>query len=357
VGELRFLWRYFVFSWRPNCYRAEDCSKAPLLASVWNIVLVSGAMFKATITVLLASFACVTSPAFAQWYAGADFLIPTRHANTNTIFQRNQLTGPSRVGSTVLLSEDDLELDFAPAGRITVGNRSGEFGIEGSYLITDKWNDTASVFNPAGLLASPFTPPGVTPNALVDNNTSAIVVYTTQLETAEANVAHRIYSGANGDASLLYGARYATIDESMLYTSTNAGFTHNLLTTTENQMIGPQLGALLEAPLASGMVNFTFKFALLSNSIDKSTLFDGTLGVGDEDTATFMSEIGIDCTFYPTRNLAVRLGYHLLAASQVALATDNLETNLPVLGSGLANVQTDAGVAYHSPFLGMVFSY
>ena len=96
-------------------------------------------MFRATLTVLLASFAGFASPVLAQWYAGADFLIPTRHANTNTIFQRNQLTGPSRVGSDVLLSEDDLELDSTPAGRITVGNRSGEFGFEGSYLLTDKF--------------------------------------------------------------------------------------------------------------------------------------------------------------------------------------------------------------------------
>jgi hypothetical protein len=315
------------------------------------------ALFKGIAAVGLASFVGLASQAQAQWYASADFLVTARHSNSNAVFQRNQTTAPLRVGSTELLNEDDLELGFAPAGRITIGNRSGVFGLEGSYLRAEDWSDSASVSDGSGMLASPFSLVGATPNPMLDNNTSARVDYITQIETAEINLTQRVYSGPNGDASLMYGARYMSIEESLTYSSVNAVTPHNLLTTTDNRMFGPQLGTLLETPIVGGTIQFTFKCAIGFNDIDKTTNFDGSFGVGSEGSAAFISEVGVDCVFFPTRNLAVKIGYHLLAASQVALATNNLETDQSVLTSGLANVQTEAGVAYHSPFVGAVLTF
>lgn len=314
-------------------------------------------MFKRIIAVLLTMFVGWASPASAQWYVGVDFLVPTRADNARAVFQRNQGVAPPSVGNLALLNDDSIELDFTAAGRIVFGNRSGEFGFEGSYLATDKWQDTAALYSANGLLASPFSTPGAAPVLGLDSNTSALVDYTTQLQTAEFNIAQRIYSGPNGDASFLFGVRYMTIDESLLYSSINAVTSHNLLTTTDNQIIGPQLGTIIETPLVGGTLNFIFKAGLGFNSAEKTTLFDGTFGAGKEGTATFMSEIGVDGMFYPTPNIAIRIGYHLVAANQVALATDNFENNLAVLNSGVANVQTNAGVVYHSPFLGIIFSF
>ena len=293
-----------------------------------------------------------------KWYAGADFLVTARHSNSNEAFQRNQTGTPARVGSTVLLNEDSIELGFAPAARITVGNRSGEFGIEGSFLRTDDWFDSKSIASTTpGALASPFSLVGSTPSVF-DSNDSARVDYLTQLQTADINLTQRIYSGPNGDASLMYGARYMSIEESLTYSSfSGTNGTHSLVTTTDNEVYGPQLGALLETPIVGGQINFTFKCAVGFNDVDKTTLFDGVSGVGNEGTATVIGEVGVDCQFFPTRYFSVKIGYHLLAASQVALATDNLEQNVTVLGSGLANIQTEAGVAYHSPFIGAAFTY
>ena len=314
-------------------------------------------MFKRIIAVLLTLFVCGASQTHAQWYAGVDFMVPTRADNARAVFQRNQGIAPPVVGNLALLNDDSIELDFTGAGRVVFGNRSGEFGFDASYLATDKWQDTASLFSPTGLLASPFSTPGAAPVLGLDNNTSAIVDYTTQLQTAEFNFTQRIYSCPNGDASFLFGVRYMTIEESLLYSSVNAVTPHSLLTTTDNQIIGPQLGTILETPLVGGTASFIFKAGLGLNSAEKTTLFDGTFGAGEEQTATFMSEIGVDCMFHPTQFLAIRVGYHLVAANQVALATDNFENNLSVLGSGTANVQTNAGVVYHSPYIGLVFSY
>lgn len=314
-------------------------------------------MMKRILAILLPALFCISSSASAQWYVGVDFMLPTRNAGADTVFQRNQTGLPVRVGNQPVLSEKDLELDFAPAGRITFGNRSGIFGIDGSYMFTDEWSETASVFDVGGQLASPFTNIGTAPNPVFDNNTSAVISYDTELSSADFNLTQRIYSGWNGDATLLYGARYLTIDEAFLYTSSNAGFDHSILTTTENRMIGPQLGALLETPFRGGMFSFAFKVSMAYNSVDKTTLFDGTFGQGGDSSASMISEVGVNCMFFPVRNVSIRIGYHLLAATDVALATSNFERNLAVLGSGFANVQTDRGVAYHSPYIGAVFAY
>ena len=65
----------------------------------------------------------------------------------------------------------------------------------------------------------------------------------------------------------------------------------------------------------------------------------------------------IQLSVLPRPNFSVELGYQLLAVTDVALATSNLERNLAVLDSGFANVQTDRAVAYHSPYVGVVFRY
>ncbi len=322
-------------------------------------------MFKWMIAILLGSTACVASPAQAQWYAGVDFMVPTRNSTSNTIFQRGQ-TSTARVSSEVLLGEQrDLDLHFAAAGRVTVGNRSGIFGLEGSYMATTDWTHTASVFDGSGRLVSPFSLVGATLNLDVDNNTSAVVDYTTQLNTAEFNLTQRVYVGGNGSASLLYGARYMSIEESLNYASSNAN-PLNLLITTDNQLVGPQLGVLIESPLGGGTLNLAFKSALAYNTIDKTTVFDGTLGAtvftgtlgqGSDTDASLMSEIDVHYIFFPTANLSVRLGYQFLGATDVALATKNFERNLSVVTSGLANVQSDSGVAYHSPYVGVIFAY
>jgi hypothetical protein len=313
-------------------------------------------MLKRMIVILVGWAACLTTPANAQWYVGADFLVPTRHSNATNVFVRNQTAGP-RVGDQSRLDEDDLELDMTAGGRITIGNRSGMFGVEGSFIGTGDWTETSSTFDPAGGLASPFTPVGSALNPIFDSNTSVILDYATQLNTADINLTHAVYSGPNGNAYLLYGARYLSIEESLSYASTNAIADHTIITTTDNQLFGPQIGVAIESPLGGGLLSLSFKSALVFNSIDKTTNFDGFLGTGSDEDAALTSEIGIDCVFFPMQNVSVRLGYHFLAATDIALATDNFERNVSVLGSGLVNIRSDRAVLYHTPSVGVVFAY
>jgi hypothetical protein len=313
-------------------------------------------MLKRVTAILFGTAALLTTPAYAQWHVGVDFMVPTRHTSTNTIFQRNQ--SGAVAGNDVRLGEErDLELDLTAGGRITLGNRSGMYGVEGSYLATTDWTETASVFDPAGGLASPFTLPGRPLNPTFESNTSVIVDYTTQMDTADINLSQTVYVGQNGSVFLLLGARYLSIEESLNYASDNAIADHTILTTTDNRLFGPQFGVAIESPLGAGTLNLSFKSALAYNSVDKTTNFDGTLGAGSDESAALMSEIGVDCVFFPTNHLSVRLGWYFLAATDIALATDNFENNPAVLGSGLVNIQSDRGVLYHTPYVGAVFAY
>jgi hypothetical protein len=307
------------------------------------------------IAILIATLLTTAQSAQAQWEFGADFLLPTRHTRSNVTFARNQAAGAA--GTVARLDEDDLELDLTAGGRITVSNRTGMFGLQGSYVGTTEWNEVATVFDPAGGLASPFTPVGGVLNPNFDNNTSIVVDYTTELHTADINLTQMVYSGMNGTVFLLYGGRYMSLEESLNYSSDNAVLDHNLLTTTDNRAFGPQLGVAIEAPLGASLLNLSFKSALGYNTVDKTTNLDGVLGTGTDQDATFMSEIDVHCVLTPVQYVAVRVGWQFLSATDMALATDNFERNLTVLGSGVANVRSDRKVFYHTPYVGLVVTY
>ena len=301
----------------------------------------------------------VVAPACAQWYAAVDFVMPTRSDFSPPVLARNQVVsgGETRVGSQTLLSGDDLPLDFVAGGRIVVGNRAGILGAEGSYMRTDNWHETASAFDSGAMLASPFTAVGALVDPTLDNNSSIVADYETQLESAEVHLAHRVYSGSNGDLSLLYGARYLGIDESLRYLAIQNGppvNTNSLAIGVDNRLIGPQIGALIESPLYSGSVNFVFKTALAYHDTNKTTVFNGAVAQGSDQGAALVGEFDVNASFFITPRLHLRLGYQLLAITDVALATDNFESDTTVLNSGAANIKMKRGLIYHGPYIGLV---
>lgn len=324
------------------------------------------------IRVLLALAAvtiCLTTVADAQWYGSFDAMAVTRNLPSSPVFQRNQVdvtippammggmpTTETRVGSETVLSANDLELDFITGGRLTVGNRSGAIGIEGSYMLTDDWEESAFAFAPSGVLASPFTPVGSLVNPTVDNNSTAMISYSTRMQSTDVNVTQRVYSAWNGDASLLYGVKSIWIDESMGYMSTNAMMSNSEQVSVDNWLLGPQLGVLCEAPFPGGMLDVTFKVAVTNHSVDKTAVLNGmTTLSGSDNGASLVSDIGINGSFFITENLLFRMGYHVLSLSDVALATDNLE-NL-ASPPPAASFGKDRGLAYQSLYLGLTLRH
>jgi len=310
---------------------------------------------------LLGLAACLPATARGQWYGALDFLLPIRSVSSETVFQRDQVdvvvnnvvTGVD-VGSTTMLGANDLDLEYAAAGRLTLGFRGEDMGVEASYLLTDEWTGTASVFDINGMLASPFSLVGDPANAAVDFNTSAVVAQESQLQSAEIHLTPTLYRGPNGNGFLLCGIRAVTLDESMTYATSNAVNDIDILTDVSNQLIGPQIGAIVESPLPWGALGIRAKGALMYDSVDKATDFNGLPGTGTDGGASLLGELGIEYLLFPAPNVAVRMGYNLLVLSDVALATDNFESNLLVLQSGQANVHTDSTVVYQAPYIGLL---
>jgi hypothetical protein len=319
--------------------------------------------------ILLASAACFPSSAVAQWYASADFMPLRRPDSSDAVFQRNQTlettTGtapnititPPMVGSETLLGSHDVELDFAAAGRITVGRRfqEGRFGLEVSYLVADTWTSSAALTSASGM-ASPFSAVGSAPDPDWDDNTSVEVVYRTQMQSAEAHVTMLIYGEPDAEATLLVGVRAMSIDEWLTYDAKKTTgdpateHEHTILTNVNNRLIGPQVGVLGRIQAPGGFVCVNAKGALLWNTMDANQLVDdGPFDIHDADAA-LLGELSFEYIYYPLPRLGLRLGYHLLGVTEVGLATDNLSREK------LTNVETSC-VLYHGPRVGLLLNY
>ncbi|MDP6556663.1 MAG: hypothetical protein QGG71_18475 [Pirellulaceae bacterium] len=303
-------------------------------------------MFKTTIVLVVA---LVPSIASAQWYGSVDFMVPTRGATDENVFQRNETevldamgagTGVFEVGT---LSHLSLDLDFVASGRATAGFQADTFGVEGSYLVTDQWNAAASVSNASGLLASPFTVPGSIPNPLVDNNTFASVAYQSKLESAQLNLTYS-YETQKGEGMWKFGVRTIRLDEEFQYSSTNAVMTNTLVSNTDNRIIGPHVGFRGQTWAPGGAIALSVSGLLGYNDIDRMSVFNGATTITNTDAASLVGDASIEYLLALHPNVIARFGYQVLGLGSVGLAPND-----PLIN----NNQTE-GVVYSMPYFGVV---
>jgi len=182
-------------------------------------------------------------------------------------------------------------------GRATVGFRPGIVGIEvlSSSRTNGRFYD--SVFDPTGRLASPFTPIGVAPNAIFDNNTIASVAYTSELQSAELNLTWLLYGDVDGEATCKFGLRGMAIDEQFNYSATNTIGTTSLSFTTDNRLIGPQLGFGRIHVFPRGMLGLNCLGGYAYNQIDRTEVFNGAPLTFNTTEGAFFGELGIEYVF------------------------------------------------------------
>lgn len=296
----------------------------------------------------------VPSVASAQWYGTVDFMAPTRSSTDENVFQRDiseiileddmELPVPTGVFQVGTESQLDLDFDFVAGVRGTIGYGGRDFGVEGSYLFTDRWHTMSSVRNASGLLASPFTAPGSEPDLLVDNNTFASVAYQTKLESAEINFTYRDAICPNGLWMWKFGIRGLWLDEDFEYLSTNAVQDNTLRTSTDNRIIGPQIGYHGRTPLHGGYLALSLSGMVGYNDINRSSDFNGVTGFKNTDEGTLAGDASIEYWFVPFQDVFVRVGYQVLGISSVGLAPNDPRIN---------DNQTE-GVVYQLPFIGVV---
>ena len=302
-----------------------------------------------------------------RWYVQAEYLALFRDSDRTIPFAS---LGPATDdGVPVVLSTAEFNADFQSGVRTVIGLQwNDHIRIEGSFFGSYSWGDLASVNDADGTLFSPFTDFGLIDDATVDNNTVAVIEYSSRLNNAEINLRHRLLlPPAPFEASALIGARYMSLDETFGYFTENIdGDTNTMDVATSNDLIGVQLGLLgqfLMTPWA--WLDLEVKGAVAHNTARQSTVYVQDLatavptefdGSREETTTSFIGETSLILNYQFRPSWTFRLGYQAIWLTGVALAEQNFETNLATLQNGPAQLSHQADVVFHGFNVGLVFA-
>jgi hypothetical protein len=355
------------------------------------------------------------------WFASAEALPLFRDQSGSTPFQvlavrQVEITPP--VGTTnpvdpddivtyrrdVVLSDSDFDTEFDPGIRAVIGRALGDwYRVEFSYFGSYEWGDVASVRygealsddnNGVGNLLSPFTnfgdpggppgldplpePPGMNPIEGFDYNEFASISFSSRLDNAEVNLRRRlcmpVQRNYRAEASCLVGLRYMKVSEEFGYYSESPiatlpledRSTTRVDVTTDNDLFGPQLGAMAQFLVHDrAWIDAEIKGALLFNqaATTMNTIWDEDSSepiVGatdaDEDATAFLGDISVNLNYQFAPAWTIRAGYNAYWLTGVALASENAILNTDTLISKPTALNHDGKVVYHGPSLGLVWA-
>jgi hypothetical protein len=296
------------------------------------------------------------------WYGVADGAAIRRDPKGD--FNFASLSTPGNI----VLSTRNFDYDFRAAGHFLVGHEISDcFQIEGEYTGVTEAEDSAAVRDPRGNLFSPFSGFGASPINGLDHNNLAQIRYLSSLQMVELNIRRQVPMPPDRLAvSVLFGVRYITLPEKFAYltqTTTPTPTTVTIDVATDNQMIGPQIGALFEMYIDNRWwMNFEIKGAVLNNRARQSTTYsnsaDGTFSAGQrEDHTAFAGDLALTFIYRWSPHFTTRLGYQALFLQDVALAPDNFNTDINIVTQGPARLNHNAGTVYHGPHAGLMFGW
>jgi hypothetical protein len=320
------------------------------------------------------------------WYVSADIVPLFRDQDGDQVFQT---LGP---GGPAVLETGDFDTEFDAGMRLLLGVTLTErYRLEGSYLGNYEWSDRVAVRNASpnsqggiGNLFSPFSDFGQ-PTGLsgVDFIRFASIEMTSSFNSIELNLRRRCCSRpklwpyqchtcvAN---SFLLGLRYLEVDEEFGYVTQSGipagvGAVNRALIDTTNEMIGVQIGMLSQFTTywENGWIDFEIKGGIYHNEATMRSAYEAAdgantpigsfVGVDDQDRTSFLGEVSLSYTHQFTRNLSVRLGYNAFWLTGVALASENLSSDIEILSFGPSQIDHSGDIVYHGPTLGAIFAY
>ena len=290
--------------------------------------------------------------------------------------------------TNVVLSTGDFTYDFEPAGRLVIGHTFNEcFQIEGVYFgvaqdtsTTAVYDNTPNVYGSNGNLFSPFGNFGSSPILGVDYNKFAQIQYISSLYGGELYLRRKVPVSPPGklSASILFGARYLGLPESFDYQTTSDitksgavvsnGAANAIHVATTNEMIGPEIGALFEFYAENRWwINVDMRAEIMNNHAHQTTTYtnvdNGTTtvytGTRQEDHTAFAEEIAVTAVYRWSLHFSTQIGYRALWMQQLALAPDNLNTNIDFLTIGTAQAQLNhtSSTLYHGPYAGVTLAW
>jgi hypothetical protein len=347
------------------------------------------------------------------WFASAEFLPLFRDQNGSAPFQAVAIgqadpEAPAEITffRDAVLGSSDFDTEFVPGVRALFGRALGDwYRVEFSYMGSHSWSDVVGVQYPdyvpptpydpgipptpydpgSGLMVSPFSnfgdptgPSGLGPVSEasfspilgLDYNQYAEISFSSRLDSAEANLRRRLCVSPGryyqGEASCLIGVRYLKVQEEFGYFTQSAIAANEVFVKTDNDLIGPQLGAMVQFLVHDrAWIDAEIKGALLFSEARNTTYADLYIGEqqiqattrGTEDSTAFLGDLSVNLNYQFAPSLTVRAGYNAFWLNGVALASENFSSNVQTLVSDRpAPVNHDGRVVYHGPSLGLVYT-
>ncbi|MCA9152044.1 MAG: BBP7 family outer membrane beta-barrel protein, partial [Planctomycetales bacterium] len=318
------------------------------------------------------------------WYASVEAVALARDQKDDLAFATLGAGGP------VVLDTGDIKTEFDAGMRLLMGvTLTDVFRLEGSYLGSFEWSGRAAVRNGDdngqggfGNLFAPFSNFGTPVGFLgTDFNDFASIDLASSFHSGEINLRRRLIIPRNAwpkeqvpcyAASFLMGLRYLKLDEHFGYLSNStvpAGGSVNLANIdTSNEMFGAQIGLLSQFLLkGQGWIDFDVKGGIYQNQASMRSAYSNTdlgggpvaafTGTDARDRTAFLGELSLTYNRQLTTHMSCRLGYNAFWLTGVALASQNLNTDLNLLALGPAQLDHSGDLVMHGPSFGLTFAY
>lgn len=352
-----------------------------------------------------------------RWYFQSNLLAIRRHATQNEVFQtRNTNTfaidpvgdpgGTLTMTPNVdpVLAIDDLTFQNSAGYRLLLGWKLAEkYAIEFSYFDLKDWDEAKAVSDATDYaetaqgavgavtldifgnpvpdvianqsLFSPFSGFGDPPNANFDYNDLASIRYRSSLDNVELNVRHWVTKRPSRLAvSVLWGGRHNAVREQFSYYTTSPGTiavptatTNTVNTWTQNDLWGAQIGTQIDFCWDPGWhTEFEIKGGVAHNRAVYQGVYDiedagaPYSGRVDKDVTSWIGELRLTLVYQFGQHLTTHVGYEALMLSRVAVASQNFETDLSILGSPNAEswvINNGGTVVYHGPSAGFTVAW
>ena len=333
--------------------------------------------------------------AYQRLYVETSFLPLRRDVGGQVAYARRQLdiapgngvVNPLRTEGPVVLDTDDLQSGYESGMRFGAGFRvTDRLTFEGSYFGLSEFDNTAVVqddtLNDAGGTGNLYSPIArfgdpLNTTFLFALNNFASINFVSDIHSADVNAMWKfdLPPGRWGFTGLA-GVRYMNVNERFRYvtsgdalpgaTPARAAVTHDVTTTTNNLLVGPQIGALVQYTLReNAWLDVESKIAFMNNDNRQDTLYTrtGVLPVANVETfgrdsrLAFVGDVAATIKVRMTRFALLDLGYQATFADGLALAQENVAFQQAVLEGGPARVVNNGDVIYHGPRIGVRFAW
>ncbi|MFN0019484.1 MAG: hypothetical protein ACKVP0_14585 [Pirellulaceae bacterium] len=308
-----------------------------------------------------------------RWYdLSLDVMLLKREgAGRFTPFTSQGIAGP------IVLSNQNFGFNestsFRFTGQFQVGpGSSAEFVYYGLFF----FDSTATVTDPNNNLFSAFSDFGTRPfNGFAETDQSDLqsARYTSKFDNFELNYRHRwVAPSARYQGSWLIGARYFKLDETLnLFTQStvNQG-SANYSSAVFNSLTGAQIGGDIWFCLLPGLrVGGEAKVGVYGNNAGQNNVITATSFAapfqenGHTQDVAFVGDATAMMTYRFNYQWAGKLGYQVLYADGVALATENFNSTPPAIffpppGVNRTVAMNDNGhVFYHGFQAGLEFMW